>query len=290
MNAAPTKIQEPPLSPAQRNALLSLLADEDPAVFGTVRDRILAQGADAARWLREHVLSDDPVLRRRVLGILDRFEAQRADNDFLAFCLSHGEDLDIEQAALLLARTEYPGISCDGYRAWLDDLAVQLFERLDYSLEPDQIIGAINDFLFRELGFAGNEQNYYDPENSYLNRVLDQRTGNPINLCLLYLLLARRLRLPIAGIGMPGHFVCRFQSSTAELYIDVFNGGRLLSKGDCVKFLLQSSQGYHESHLEPVSSRRMLLRICMNLHHIYVQRGDAARANRLQRYLVALSN
>ena len=131
--------------------------------------------------------------------------------------------------------------------AWLDDLGGQLFERLDYSAPPDVIIGAINQFLFKELGFVGNEKDYYDPQNSYLNRVLDRRTGNPINLSLVYLLLARRLRLPITGIGMPGHFVCRFQSTTAEFYVDVFNRGRLLTKGDCVKFLLQSNNGYNQS-------------------------------------------
>ena len=97
----------------------------------------------------------------------------------------------------------------------------------------------INHYLFDELGFTGNEENYYDPENSYLNRVMDQRTGNPINLCLLYMLLARRLRLPVAGIGLPGHFICRYQSTAAEIYLDPFNRGKFLTKADCVQYLAQ---------------------------------------------------
>jgi len=290
MNAATQSATFPALSDRQKVAMLSLLADEDPAVSEPVRARIIAHGPAAAVWLREHALSNDSLLRRRVREILRHFERQSADSAFLGFILSHGDDLDIEQAAWLLARTEFPDINVDGYRAWLDQMAAGLFEWIDYRCEPDQIIGVINAYLFEELGFVGNEKNYYEPGNSYLNRVLDRRTGNPINLALVYLLLARRLRLPITGIGMPGHFVCRFQSTTTEWYIDVFNRGRLLTKSDCVKFLLQSSQGYHESHLAPVTQRRMLLRICMNLHHIYVQNEDHDRATRFQRYLVALSN
>src|SRR5205085_1620914 len=101
----------------------------------------------------------------------------------------------------LLARTQYPDINIEAYAALLDSFAADLRERLDLRREPKQVLTAINHYFFQELGFHGNEQDYYDPENSYLNRVLDRRTGNPINLCLLYLLLGRRLRLPIAGIG-----------------------------------------------------------------------------------------
>lgn len=279
-----------PFAPARQAALLNLLTDDDPAVRATVRAQIIAQGPAAIGWVRRHALSDVPELRREVAGILGHFERCAADDDFTSFCAASGDEFDIEQATLLLSRTEYPLIQVDGYRAWLDDLGGQLFDRLDYSAPPDVIIGAINQFLFKDLGFVGNEKDYYDPQNSYLNRVLDRRTGNPINLSLVYLLLARRLRLPITGIGMPGHFVCRFQSTTAEFYVDVFNRGRLLTKGDCVKFLLQSNNGYQQAHLSPVTPRRMLIRICMNLHHIYLQRGDEPRAARLQRYLLALSS
>src|SRR5205085_9959501 len=129
-------------------------------------------------------------------------------------------------------------------------------------------------------------QDYYDPENSYLNRVLDRRTGNPINLCLLYLLLGRRLRLPIAGIGLPGHFICRHQSSAAEIYIDVFQRGTFLSKADCVQYLLRGNYSVREQYLTPVSARRLLLRICSNLRQVYQQLEWPQQALRVQRYVV----
>jgi regulator of sirC expression with transglutaminase-like and TPR domain len=164
-----------------------------------------------------------------------------------------------------------------------------LRERIEGCADGKEILAAINRHLFGHLGFRGNEENYYDPENSYLNRVMDRRTGNPINLCLLYILLARRLRLPVVGIGLPGHFICRFQSTSDEIYIDAFNRGRFLSKADCVQYLLQGNYSLRDDYLAPVSARRMLMRICGNLHQIYLHLDLKEETTRVQRYLVALS-
>ena len=162
-------------------------------------------------------------------------------------------------------------------------------DRLDLNGPADQILRIINDYLFRELKFTGDEQNFYDPENSYFNCVLDRRIGNHISLSLLYLFVGRRLRLPVVGVGLPGHFLCRYQSSRAELYIDAFHGGRLLVKADCVKHVMQLRQRFDDSCLAPVSARRILLRICAQLHQIYTQQKSPVQVERLQRYLVALA-
>jgi regulator of sirC expression with transglutaminase-like and TPR domain len=277
------------LSDSQKAALLKLLTDDDIAVYHTIRGKILSYGQSAGEWLRPHTLSSDPVLRRRAQEVIFYLARQEADNRFLAFCLNQGEDLNMEEGAWLLSKTQYPDINTAAYQALFDSYAGDLRERIDFGASPETILGAINDYLFSELGFAGNETNYYDPDNSYLNRVVDRRTGNPISLCLVYLLVARRLHLPIAGIGMPGHFLIRFQSSVKELYIDAFNGGKLLSKGDCMKYLLQTSHGFQEGYLSPVSPRRTLLRVCSNLHQIYLQLALADETARLQRYIVALA-
>ena len=239
--------------------------------------------------LREHTHSDDPVLRRRTHEIVNYFDRQAADTQLLAFCLNQGEDFDLEQSVLLLARTQYPEINAEAYSALLDDYAGDLRDRLDLNGEPGQILRIINDFLFHELRFTGDEHNFYDPDNSYFNMVMDRRTGNPVSLSLVYLLLARRLRLPMTGIGLSGHFLCRYQSSRAEIFVDAFRGGLLLSKADCVKHVVRLRQRFDESCLVPVSSRRILLRICATLHQIYTQQKSPEQVERLQRYLVALA-
>ncbi len=277
------------LSESQRSALISLLADEDPAVYQVVRQRIISYGAEASEWVRPYLLSEDPALRRRAREIVLLFERQMADNRFLEFCLKQGEDCDLERGAWLLALTQFPDINVAGYQALLDSFAADLRGWVNPAAAAEDLLGGINRYLFSELNFRGNTENYYDPDNSYLNRVLDRRIGNPINLCLVYLLLSRRLRLPITGVGLPGHFICRYQSSSEELFIDPFNAGKLLTKADCVQYLLQGNFSVRDDYLSPVSPRRMLLRICSNLHQIYARQESPEEITRLQRYLVALS-
>src|SRR5579883_3080091 len=289
MSGVGTITTQEELSDSQKAAFLTLLADDDPAVYRKIRNKIISFGPTATEWLRPHSLSRDPALRRRAQEIILSFERQAADNEFLAFCLKHGETLDLETGAWKLAQTQYPDINIAGYQALLDSYARDLQEEMLDAAEPEDRLSALNGYLFDELGFNGNEDQYYDPENSYLNRVLDRRTGNPINLCTVYLLLARRLGLPLTGIGLPGHFICRYQCSSAEIYIDVFNQGKLLTKTDCVQYLLQGNFSVREDYLAPVTPRRLLLRICGNLHQIYLHLEQSEAATRLQRYLVALA-
>ena len=289
----PSKIQsgalKAPSSERRHTALLNLLSDENVEVYRTVRGQILAEGDAAREWLHPYTLSNDPLLRRRVQEIIRHTDKLAGDNRFLTFCLNHGEEFDLETAAWLLAQTQFPEINVEAYQALLDGYANTLREHAERQERASAVLEKINDYIFNELGFKGNEQSYYDPDNSYLNRVLDRRTGNPITLCLFYILLARRLRLPITGIGLPGHFICRYQSAAGEIFVDVFNRGRLLTKADCVHYLVRGNYDLREEYLAPVSPRRMLLRTCSNLHQSYVELSLKDDATRFQRYLVALA-
>jgi regulator of sirC expression with transglutaminase-like and TPR domain len=289
MNSLATISESKLPSDGERAALLKLLTDDDPAVYRTVRTRILSCGPAAREWLRPHSLSCDPVLRRRSREIVQHFASLDADTQFLSFCLKHGEDFDLEEGVWLLVQTNHPDINVEAYQAVLDGYAAELRERIEPGASGKETLRVINEYLFKELGFTGNEIAYYDPQNNYLNRVMDRRTGNPINLSLLYLLLARRLRLPMAGVGLPGHFICRYQSASEEIFIDAFNRGKLLTKIDCNQFLSHVSEDARAEFLTPASARRILTRICNNLHQIYRQLGLREETLRLHRYLVALA-
>ena len=283
----PDLVQEP--REGEKAALIKLLGDDDPAVYQAIRSKIISYGVTAAGWLQRSKLSSDPLIRRRANDIIQTFSRQTADNRFLGFCLSQSEELDLEQGVLLLAQTQYPDINLEAYQALLDSYALDVKEALQPGATGESIIATLNHFFFDQLGYHGNEENYYDPENSYLNRVMDRRTGNPISLCTLFLLVGARLKLPIAGIGMPGHFLCRYQNSTEGFFIDAFNRGKLLSKGECVAYLRHTRESFKESDLAPVTPRRILLRVCSNLHQIYTQLAQTEEMSRLQRYIVALA-
>ena len=277
------------LSPSRKAALLELLADDDHSVYRAIRREIISHGPAVRDWLADHSLDEDPIRRRHAKAIVSHFDRQSADHDFSAFCLRHGEDLNLEEGCWLLSRTRHPEINISAYRALFDDYARDLCDRLDFGAEPEGLIAGLNTYLFKEQGYTGNEDNYYDPDNRYLNRGGDNRTGNPISLCMVYLAVCRRLQLPITGIGLPGHFLCRFQNPRKEIYIDAFNEGRILTKTDCMKYLKQAGYEFHEAFLIPASPRRILLRMCSNLHQIYQHENQKGEADRLQGYIVALS-
>jgi regulator of sirC expression with transglutaminase-like and TPR domain len=283
-------IQTPPALPEkQRAALISLLADEDPAVYEMVRTKLLAFGPTASQWLRPYTLSEDPTLRRRAVEIVVHQARRASDQKFLEFCKRNGEELDLEEAIGLLAHTRYPDANLDAYRALFDTWADEVRSRIESAGSSETVLSIINRFLYGELGFKGNEQYSFEPDACYLNRIVDKRAGNPIGLCAIYLFLARRLRLPVAGIGLPGHFLCRYQGSKQEIFIDCFRRGAFLSKADCVKYLHQTHFGYVESQLSPSNPRRIVLRMCHNLVSTYGHLEMTEEARRVQRYVRALT-
>lgn len=201
----------------------------------------------------------------------DRFcqEIQQPDNA-----------INLAAAALYIAQEEYPALDCGAYLRQLDTMAAQLRDRLPQEAYPLKIIQAINEYLFEAQGFVGNSQDYYDPRNSFLNQVLDRRTGIPITLSLVYLELAKRIDFPMAGVGMPGHFLVRPTLEEMAVFVDVFHKGEVMFEEDCenlVKTLYGKSAQMRPEHLEPIGPRPFLARILMNLKVTYLQRQDISR-------------
>jgi len=279
----------PAFSDSEKSALLTLLTDDDPEIYHSIHDTILERGPAVAEWMREHTLDNDPCLRRRATAIVDHFDQLAADNDFLKFCLNKSDKIDVERGAWLLARTKFSKINIDAYAALLDNYVSELKDRIDFGAPANRILNTVNFYLYTFLGYSGDMENYYDPQNSFLNRVVDRLKGNPISMSAVYMFVAKRLHLPVVGIGMPGHFICRFQTPREQIYIDPFQKGKLMTKGECIKMLIQSGHDYNEGFLSPVSPRRMLLRMCSNLQHAYSTQDQPEDAKRMQRYIIALS-
>lgn len=270
-------------------ALLTLLGDDDLVVSDRIRAQLIAGGQGTLDWLQNHRYHDEPVVRRRIWEIFQHFAAAQTDTEFLTFTLAHGEHFDLEQAIWLFVRTRYPELPVSGYRAQLDEWAGELRLEVAGCASAEAKLQCINRQIYTTLKFKGNSTNYYDPQNSYLNRVMDRRRGIPISLCLLYLFLTRRLNLPVTGIGMPGHFLCRYQTPREEFYIDAFHEGELLTKIDCRKRLKDFAVDFDETALLPISPRRILQRVIANLHLLHKEARERVEADRLQRYLMALA-
>jgi regulator of sirC expression with transglutaminase-like and TPR domain len=198
---------------------------------------------------------------------------------FSALVAQPDPQIDLAHAALLIAAEEYPELDVDAYRARLDAMGRALGERL-FSARPLERVQTLGHYLFSEEGFKGNTADYYDPRNSFLNEVLDRRTGIPITLSTIYMEVARRAGLVVEGVGLPGHFIVRVASGEGDFLVDPFHGGALLSHDDCQKRLDRVYGGRVRMELAMLaacSRRQILARMLRNLKAIYAKAEDEPR-------------
>lgn len=172
----------------------------------------------------------------------------------------------LDEACLLISAHARPNLDIARYLNRLDEIAGTVL--------PPTLDGLLS-VLFRNEGYRGNEQDYYDPENSFLDRVIDRRVGIPITLSVLAMEVGRRCGVPLWGVGMPGHFLLR-DKVDPMVFVDAFNGGRILLAGDCRRMHHAMSQGspWDDSFLNPTSKIGIVARVLTNLKVVAQNRRD----------------
>jgi regulator of sirC expression with transglutaminase-like and TPR domain len=189
------------------------------------------------------------------------------------------DDIDLATAALLIAAEAYPGLDVDSYLARLDNLAQEARSRLDGARTDEERAAALTQFLAVEKGFSGNEEDYYDRRNSFLNEVLDRRTGIPITLALVNTEVGRRLGLQIRGVGFPGHFLAKVEGDP-EVIIDPFFG-TILNEAQCherLQEVMGKDATFDRRYLRAATRREILVRMLNNLKHIHLDAKELEQA------------
>jgi regulator of sirC expression with transglutaminase-like and TPR domain len=202
------------------------------------------------------------------------------------------ERIDVAKAALHIAQIEYPDLDIVPYLDRLDTMAREVTAKLPADRYPLKVVQIINSYLYEELNFRGNESDYYNPRNSFLNDVLDRHTGIPITLALVYLEITKRIEFPMVGIGMPGHFIIRPNFPDAGIFVDAFNRGEILFVEDCRQKLMSLYQQdipfVPPEVLQPVSNRQILFRMLNNLQAVYLSQPNFDRALALKSWMEIL--
>lgn len=270
-------------------ALLKLLSDDHPQIVEAARTKLVELSDQAVPLLEEAARThEEPKVRVEAQGVLERIRLVSISRQWQECAHLSDEKIDLEKTAFLLARVTYPDLDLALYQRRLDELADSVRPRIKPVGRPQESIAIFNRFLFEDECFRGNWADYFDPQNSYLNRVLDRKLGIPISLSVLYLLVARRLKLPIQGVGIPGHFMVKYQDKETELFIDVFNSGRFLSRAECIQSIVEAGYPYQKEFLEGVGAREILARMLRNLILIYVERQEETLEKTLTRLLEVL--
>jgi regulator of sirC expression with transglutaminase-like and TPR domain len=201
-----------------------------------------------------------------------------------------GDDsrIDLARACLMIAQDAYPGLDVDRYLGEIERMAIRLRARMPQANAAEEKVVALNQFLFDDLGYWGNTDDYYDPRNSYLNEVIDRKTGTPISLSILYMELGRRIGLPLEGVSFPGHFLVRLRLRGGTLVLDPFAGGTPQSEAELRERLQRvipegAAGGVApvelplDQFLEPASNRQILARVLRNLKGIYREKDKPER-------------
>jgi regulator of sirC expression with transglutaminase-like and TPR domain len=206
--------------------------------------------------------------------------------------LARDELTDLTRVALELARDVYPALDSEVAFARIDSLAERVRERCPHGAGVKHLVGQINWVLFVEERFRGNAEEYYDPRNSYLNEVLERRLGIPISLSVLYLAVAERIGLEMAGVNLPGHFVLRAGAGSRTLFVDPFHGGALLDREGCRARIAEVTGQEVELSDEIVAPCRkavIVRRMLHNLKAVYLKNAEYTLALPVMRRLVALT-
>lgn len=270
-------------------ALYSLLDDPQATVVKAVRDRILALGEDAVSGLRELTKVHGNLHQDAVRELVNEIRRSTALRRLGRELDGPEEPIDLEEGAFIISKYGFPEINTAVYQRRLDDMAADIRVLAGGRAAPLDIFMKLRSYLFSDLGFIGNREDYYNPNNSYLNKVIDYRKGIPITLSVLMLVLGHRLGVKLHGIGMPMHFLVQYDDGSRMFFVDAFNSGIIITRDQCRLMLSSSGIRLTPEMLTPVTTRDIIERMWRNLYLAYQQQSDEEEATRVGELLAFIN-
>ena len=270
-------------------SLITLLEDEDQEIVDTIAGHIVNIGPAAVPYLNE-ATATQPTMAHRIDPVVEEIRVNELGSAFLGLSKHGDPKTELEVGAFLLAQFGHPNVDVQACTAKLDSMAEQARERIALHTSSRNILNAYNQYFFVEQGFHGNTTNYEEPDNSFLDRIIDRRTGIPIGLSVLYILIGSRIGLPLHGVGTPGHFLVKYDAKDYKIFVDCFNNGTLLTDKDCARFLIRSGHGFKASYLHRSPVRSILTRMLRNLMSLYETNKQPAKAAQLKRFIKLLQH
>lgn len=256
-------------------AIANLLKSSDINTLKLVEEQLKTFNIKTLKEINDKLPLDDIEARRLFSSIVLKIKREGLKEDFKSWSKNNSNDL--ESGAFLIASFSNPFLSSEQYsetlNSWRNTLSVNL-KKIKLQNDPTSIINEINHFMFMELGFKGNKEIYYDAENSFIDKVIDKRLGNPILLSIIYLLLTTKLGLPFSGVNMPAHFLVQYLDAFEPIFIDPFNQGEIITKADCKEKIKTLKLVWQEDYLLSPTIKQIILRIMQNLINIYHSEGQ----------------
>ncbi len=281
------------------NALITLLDDPDETVYTQVKDRFISIGSPVIPYLElawENAF--EMLIQKRIEDIIHTIQFDTLNKELLLWASREQDDL--LKGILLIARYQYPDLDEDKIRRHIQQITHDVWLELNEELTALEKVKIINHILFEVHQFSGNISNYHAPQNSFFNIVLESKKGNPVSLSILYLLVAKELKVPVYGINLPEHFIVAYVDEAINLldlsdknpsadnvlfYINPFSKGIIFSRGDIDQFLKQLNLQPQPVFYRPCSNIDIIRRVMRNLIYSYEKLGHVEKIEELKRLL-----
>ncbi|GAB1463537.1 transglutaminase-like domain-containing protein [Pedobacter sp.] len=269
-------------------ALVKLLDDPDEEVFLHVQEKLLEYGYDAIAYLESAwEKSLDTLLQERIENIVHSIQFTNVKQDLNLWYQSGA--FDLLQGALIINRYQFPDLDEQVIINQIEDIKREIWVGLQYEMSSIEKIKLINHVFYNQFGFSGNTKNHHDPQNSYLNQVLESKKGNQISLAIIYSTVAQKLDIPVYGVNLPQHFILGYidegnpdREHAVLFYINAFNKGAIFGKHDVDQFLRQLNLKPQPGFYAPCSNAEIARRIIRNLVSAYENLGATEKVNELK--------
>jgi len=271
-------------------ALVSLLDDDDGQIVSHVEEKILSLGTTIIPFLEEEWESNfNPTVQRRIEEIIHTLQYALLKERIAEWYSS--EEQDLLTGMWLVATYQYPDIELIKLRQDLEQIYYETWLEFKQDLYPFDQIKVINGVLFNKLKFGANTKNFHSPGNSMINVVLETKRGNPITLCIIYMLVAQKLKLPVHGVNLPNLFVLTYKDNVnTQFYINVFNKGLIFSRQDIENYINELHLTHQQSFFEPCSSLEIIRRVFRNLIMSFDKMGEHAKAEEVKELLLIIAD
>ncbi|MFT4737683.1 MAG: regulator of sirC expression with transglutaminase-like and TPR domain [Paraglaciecola sp.] len=265
----------------QLKALVSLLEDDDLEVIDHVESEIKAFGTSIIPFLEdqwENIFN--PIVQRRIEDLIHQLQFELLGERFEDWKTNHSDDL--LRGLWVLATYQYPDLEYEETIKEIEQLYYEVWPEFKEELQPYDQVRIINSVLFDKLKFRANTKNFHSPGNSMINTVLESKRGNPISLCSIYLLIGRKLGMPLYGVNLPNLFILTYKEEGTQFYINVFNKGLIFSKEDIDNYIDHLQLPPQETYYEPCSNEDILVRFLRNLIVSFEKVGEYQRSDEVK--------
>ncbi|WP_432712011.1 transglutaminase-like domain-containing protein [Pedobacter sp.] len=279
------------------NALVKLLDDPDKEVYAHVEQRLLEHGTAAVGFLESAwEESMDTLLQGRIEELVHRIQFNSVKEDLNLWHLSGA--FDLLQGALVVNRYQYPDLDEVKIISQIEEIKTEVWIGLHQEMSSIEKIKLFNHVFYNYFGFSGNTKNHHDPQNSYINKVIESKKGNQISLAIIYATIAQKLELPVYGINLPQHFILGYVDETRKqeqefsvlFYINAFNKGAIFGKHDVDQFLRQLNLEPQPGFYAPCSNVEIIRRVVRNLISAYENAGSVDKVAELKELQEILNN